>query len=596
MRQTGVWALVAGLCVVGWAAAARAAAPGAVVELAATTRYSCARHADGQVSCWGSGEGPDTADPAGLGPRLVPGVTGAVQLAASRGVACVRTAAGPVLCWHPGEAPTPIEGVTHAAQLTGECALLLDGSVRCWHWTPVGWPQARPVAGVAGAVALAARDGRGCAVLRPAGTVVCWRPDETGPGTWSRDRGGDIAGGVGAGAGTGEPHAVPGLSGAVEVAVGATFACSRQRDGTVRCWGENIRGELGRTTEDSPSRDVFFRRKPRLTLHPPAPVPGLAGVRSLAAAARHACVRLAGDRLLCWGDRRQRDADAPQPVPTVAAARSVGVGEDHVCALRTDGTALCWGSALGGSLGNGWSGAHPQPGAVPGITDAVRVRALLGESCAERRTGAIACWGDGDPAPRDMPRLRTLADAGGSVGDCTPEAGLPGDVRAGSLSCGLGAGCAIRTGGQVVCWRRPGHAEPGMGPLLVAASTTPAEVAGLSDAAQVAVGLDTACARRGDGRVLCWGRNGSGQVGDGTLSEGRPQPVPAAGVAGAVDVSVGFHHACAALQGGEVRCWGSTYEGEVGTYAARAVKTPVVVQGLAGTAAAAASASAPASP
>ena len=48
-------------------------------------------------------------------------------------------------------------------------------------------------------------------------------------------------------------------------------------------------------------------------------------------------------------------------------------------------------------------------------------------------------------------------------------------------------------------------------------------VAGLNDAADVAVGDTNTCVRTRDGHVLCWGENGYGQLGDGT-TESRLQP------------------------------------------------------------------------
>ena len=51
----------------------------------------------------------------------------------------------------------------------------------------------------------------------------------------------------------------------------------------------------------------------------------------------------------------------------------------------------------------------------------------------------------------------------------------------------------------------------------------PVWVAGLNDAADVAVGDTNTCVRTRDGHVLCWGDNGYGQLGDGT-TESRMHP------------------------------------------------------------------------
>ena len=51
------------------------------------------------------------------------------------------------------------------------------------------------------------------------------------------------------------------------------------------------------------------------------------------------------------------------------------------------------------------------------------------------------------------------------------------------------------------------------------------KVAGLSNVVEIAAGWDHSVARRGDGSVVAWGSNDTGQVGDGTLAASRPQRV-----------------------------------------------------------------------
>jgi alpha-tubulin suppressor-like RCC1 family protein len=116
-------------------------------------------------------------------------------------------------------------------------------------------------------------------------------------------------------------------------------------------------------------------------------------------------------------------------------------------------------------------------------------------------------------------------------------------------------------------------------------------------ATRVATGTSHSCARLGDGRVLCWGRNDHGQLGspsadicavEDLLHGGPAVPVPcrdgAAPVdelAGASDIALGGSTSCARLDGGSVRCWGDNSLGLVGDGTTTDRARPTAVVGLA---------------
>jgi alpha-tubulin suppressor-like RCC1 family protein len=86
----------------------------------------------------------------------------------------------------------------------------------------------------------------------------------------------------------------------------------------------------------------------------------------------------------------------------------------------------------------------------------------------------------------------------------------------------------------------------------------------VSGAVSVATGDGHSCAALDDGQVVCWGANAAGQLGDGGLEESTI-PVTVANLAGAVAVAAGAQHTCALLITGEVRCWGDNSAGQLGT-------------------------------
>jgi alpha-tubulin suppressor-like RCC1 family protein len=85
-------------------------------------------------------------------------------------------------------------------------------------------------------------------------------------------------------------------------------------------------------------------------------------------------------------------------------------------------------------------------------------------------------------------------------------------------------------------------------------------VPSLSGVVEIAVGASSACARLGDATLRCWGKNASGEVGDGTKTA-RATPVKPA-IEGVVHLAMGAGHACAIVRGGAVACWGANGSGE----------------------------------
>ncbi|UJR79720.1 RCC1 domain-containing protein [Sandaracinus amylolyticus] len=300
------------------------------------------------------------------------------------------------------------------------------------------------------------------------------------------------------------------------------------------------------------------------------------------------------------------------------SGRWVGIvaGYHHSCAIRTPGEVYCWGYNVHGQIGNG-STTTPQttPARVTGLTDAVELASGYGHTCARRRTGSIACWGnnlDGQlgnasSAMQSATRVdvmtitnaieitagqhhtcaRTTTGAVYCWGDNTE--GQLGDgttterrapvlaMVSGALEIAAGGyhTCARRSGGTVVCWGRNDRGQLGDGSM--ATSWTPVSVLGLSGAVEIGAGLRHSCARLSDGTVECWGDNGDAQLGvTGAMSL---VPVPVRNLSGALEIAPGADHTCARLAS-SVRCWGDNEDGELGNATNTDSSTPTTVSGL----------------
>lgn len=105
-----------------------------------------------------------------------------------------------------------------------------------------------------------------------------------------------------------------------------------------------------------------------------------------------------------------------------------------------------------------------------------------------------------------------------------------------------------------------------------------------TDPIDVATGSNFTCALLGTGDVYCWGSNVEGQVGNGMMGGTVLLPAHVQLPAPAVEISAGgsptieIGHACARLSTGEIYCWGSGGYGQLGDGNGQDTPLPVPVQ------------------
>jgi alpha-tubulin suppressor-like RCC1 family protein len=163
------------------------------------------------------------------------------------------------------------------------------------------------------------------------------------------------------------------------------------------------------------------------------------------------------------------------------------------------------------------------------------------------------------------------------LGTPTPSPSAASGVEA--LALGGQHSCALTTAGGVTCWGWNGYGQLGDGSTH--ARHTPVGVAGLSSGVTaIAAGADHTCALTAGGGATCWGRNSSGQLGDGAL-DARRSPGDVVGLAsGVTAIAAGERHTCAVTTDGGVMCWGGNSLGQLGDGTTLDSPVPVVVAGL----------------
>jgi alpha-tubulin suppressor-like RCC1 family protein len=420
----------------------------------------------GEVRCWGLNDwgqlgNNDTTDV--IVPTQVYGIaSGATQVTAGDNSTCAIVG-GVVQCWGAAEtghlnrydrsvSGVPVTQVSLianpasqiAAGIEHVCALLADGSVRCWGSGKIGElgdntftyatdVPATPIGLESGVASIATGQNFTCALMTD-GTVKCWGQNadsqlgnnasatqNTPASVWGYSAGGTTATAIG----TGQNHACAVVSGGVQ------------------CWGRNANGQLGNnsTVEAATPTDVVGLG------------PG-SGATQVNGGTNFTCALVNGG-VQCWGNNgngRLGDNTTTQRLTPVTAyglssgVSSVVTGSAHTCALLTDGSVKCWGINNEGQLGINTSSAVRVPTQVYGLTAGTvsQIAALDEMTCALKTTGELVCWGDN--------QFRAVGNNSFTdVNVPVPVFGLTGGVATISHAHGR-TPCVVMDNGTLQCW------------------------------------------------------------------------------------------------------------------------------------------------
>ena len=291
----------------------------------------------------------------------------------------------------------------------------------------------------------------------------------------------------------------------------------------------------------------------------------------------YSCAVTTGGGAYCWGnnehgqlgDGTTTDRYEPRVVMGDHSWASVNSGFYHTCGITTAGKAYCWGDNYAGKLGDGTSIDHYEPTLVSGgNTWASMSRPGSRHTCAVTTAGESYCWGynfwgqlgDGTTTEQKVPKLVTGEHTWASV-----------DVS-GSHSCGL------TIAGEAYCWGYNNWGQLGDG--TTTNSSAPVLVSGgRTTWSSVSGGYEHTCGMTTLGETYCWGSNGSGQLGDGTITN-RNEPTLVSGGYAWSSVDGGGWHTCGVTSTDNGYCWGRNKYGGLGDGTITTRRQPVAISGV----------------
>ncbi|MEO5913684.1 MAG: hypothetical protein ABIS50_05595 [Luteolibacter sp.] len=244
---------------------------------------------------------------------------------------------------------------------------------------------------------------------------------------------------------------------------------------------------------------------------------------------------------------------------------------DHNLALCSDGVVAAWGYGFRGELGNGSWENQPLPvrvdssGVLAGKT-VVAVAAGEAHALALCSDGTVASWGSNEGG-----QLGTDVD-GSNVPVRVSRSGVLAGKTVVAIAAGHSHSLALCSDGKVVAWGLNSSGELGNGktvksgvPVLVKAG---GELLGKT-VVGIAAGYSHSLALCSDGTIVAWGDNSSGQLGNGTKVNSSV-PVLVIPTEGAVEgeppvtIGAGAAQSFAVCTNGQAFAWGGNLNGELG--------------------------------
>jgi hypothetical protein len=582
--------------------------PGKVIDFAGSTYQYCALLADGTVWCLANADLATQSAPSGDVAKMLPtqvqglpGPASKVFLAISQDqyyrVACALVS-GSVYCWGKvdilgGAAPVAVSST--AVKLQGLPANLVDfqfgrvflsssplagwaltASGEVYQWGKVGpsdnavWPPVKRDTGGQAVKGFAGMTGvRPCGIAA-GGKIVCWDPIDMKYPFWEAPA---LANGV--------------VDVSVTFDLGFPKGCALLASGAVYCGGKVTAGETGDGTYDGADKSTPASR-PMAKVPLPGDAVALGCTVGQSINKTHSAV-LKDTKTFYWGQRMnlftslfpgEKHAVYPRGVVSVynppkgmkelIPLSSLGPVASGACAIDLNDIPQCWGTnpqlGVAGPAASGQTkltALTAGTAAVAGLASATWMNDDTfgffvgggGVHCKVGLDGKAFCWG---PSVTGVVQDNLGAAAAAVAVQRQQEyfwdnpAGCANGVFSVSFTR-----CYVMTNGSVLCAGGNNCGQLGIGNTNYQNPNQFFMPSGFDKGiVQLAMPVAALCALRADGKVLCAGRGGEGQMGNGSFSA-QLNPGLVNNVSDAKAIAASAANVCAVIGDGTVSCWGA---------------------------------------
>ena len=263
-----------------------------------------------------------------------------------------------------------------------------------------------------------------------------------------------------------------------QIAINGDTNCVLSEQGLVKCWGENDSGQLGIGSTDAwgDSEYETFEKLPFLALGRKA--------KKISVGKNHACAVLDNSSLKCWGNNLYGqlgyghtnnigDNETLSSISEISLGTTAVVdlflGLGNTCVLLSDKNAKCWGRNNSGQLGYGHTNnigdneTLTSLGVLDFTLDIEQMILGAGYSCALLSDRKLRCWGyrfgfpDTFRVPVSSGSITSISDAFVIDRDDVAMASILGSGDFDSSAC------LLLGSGEVHCWGENDYGRLGVG-------------------------------------------------------------------------------------------------------------------------------------